>query len=114
METRHATQVAHWRTKPERLAAENVRLKKRVTELKGQLVAAKEKIPTLSKLCLGISSEKKEPAEPQGREETEHAEDIKRRPRGHRPGSKGHGRRDYSDLETVEEIHDVEVMCSCT
>ena len=53
MEMRHATQVAHWRTKPERLAAENVRLKKRATELKGQLVAAKEKIPTLSKLGFG-------------------------------------------------------------
>ena len=30
-----------------------------------------------------------------------------RRRRGQQPGSPGHGRRDYSGLETVEEIHDL-------
>ena len=113
METGHANEVAHWRAEAERLAAENVRLKKRVTELEGQLIAAMEKIATLSKLCFGASSEKKN--KPEGaaanasKEPTDQGrpDHDARRPRGQRPGSKGHGRRDYSDLETEEEIHDV-------
>ncbi|MHB1712482.1 MAG: hypothetical protein ACYCV7_13960 [Acidimicrobiales bacterium] len=55
-----------WRTKARSLAADKKRLvaelaasKARVVELEGQLIAATEKIATLSKLCFGTSSEKK-------------------------------------------------------
>jgi transposase len=42
--------------------------------------------------------------------------DEPERKRGQRPGSKGHGRRDYSHLDTREEIHDVPAearVCAC-
>lgn len=78
----------------------------RVAELDGQVAALSEKVATLAKLVFGASSEKKSPAEsPAGDAEgTEHSE---RRRRGQPPGSRGHGRQDYSGLETVEELHDV-------
>jgi len=109
----------HWRAEAERLAAENARLeaentslRSRVVELEGQVAALSEKVATLAKLVFGTSSEKK-PAEPAGGSDAGNAcagpaEGGHARPRGQRPGSAGHGRRDYSGLETVEEIHDVQ------
>lgn len=109
-----------WREKARGLAADKKRLiaelaacKARVVDLEGQLIAATEKIATLSKLCFGTSSEKKntepggagtnagEPADPG------HLRDAGRRRRGQQPGTTGHGRRDYSGLETEEVVHDV-------
>jgi hypothetical protein len=56
---------------------------------------------------VGTSSEKK-PAEPVASKDGEIVEGERhRRPRGQQPGSVGYGRRDYSGLETVEEIHDL-------
>ncbi|MGC8513299.1 MAG: hypothetical protein ACP5P1_09750, partial [Acidimicrobiales bacterium] len=116
--------LGRWRTKARRLAADEKRLvaelaasKARVVELEGQLIAATEKIATLSKLCFGTSSEKKgkEKSEPGGAGRDASGEpadpsrppDGGRRRRGQRPGSTGHGRRDYSGLETEEVFHDV-------
>ena len=125
--TNHANDVAHWRAeaarweaeaarweaKAKRLAAddarlkaENAALKKRVSELEAQVAALSERVATLAKLVFGTSSEKKKPGPPV-REQAEHHEDDKRRPRGQQPGSTGHGRRDYSGLETLEVVHDV-------
>src|SRR5687768_12355262 len=97
-----------WRGEAERLAAENTVLRARVAELEGQVAALSEKVATLTRLVFGASSEKKEkgkPAEPEP-DDADGGGGSGRR-RGQQPGSRGHGRRDYSDLETVEEIHDV-------
>jgi transposase len=68
-------------------------------------------------LVFGASSEKKQPAKPPadggkggaggtgGKSGAGGAGSG--RPRGQQPGSAGHRRRDYSHLETVEEVHDV-------
>jgi len=114
--------LERWRAKARSLAADNERLvaeltacKARVIDLEGQLDAATEKIVTLSKLCFGVSSEKKK-NEPEGAgteasgEPTDPGrppDDGSRRRRGQKPGSTGHGRRDYSALETEEVVHDV-------
>ena len=109
--TWRASAVAH----EKRAAA----LDSRVVELEAELTSANEKIATLAKLCFGTKSEKKrttaasdgegagtsaaeepsEPATPSGGE---------RRRRGQQPGSAGHGRRDYGDLETEEVVHELD------
>jgi len=114
--------VERWRAKARSLAADNKRLvkelaacKARVVDLEGQLDAATEKIVTLSKLCFGTSSEKRDKNDPEGAATEASGEptdpgrppDRSRRRRGQKPGSTGHGRRDYSALETEEVVHDV-------
>jgi len=115
--------LERWRVKARSLAADNKRLvkelatcKTRVVDLEGQLDVAREKIATLSKICFGVSSEKKkEKNEPEGAPGEASGEptvlgrppDDGRRRRGQQPGSTGHGRRDYSGLKTEEVVHDV-------
>ncbi len=94
-------------------------LERRVAELETELGTANEKIATLSKLCFGTKSEKTrtaahlegekagttaagQPAEPQTPPGGE------RRRRGQQPGSRGHGRRDYEELETEEVVYDLD------
>jgi len=109
----------HWLAEAERLAADDARLeaensslRSRVVELEGRVAALSEKVAMLAQLVFGTSSEKKKPVEPGGND-AEHAgrgdaESGPRRPRAQRRGSASHGRRDYSGLEMVEEIHDIE------
>src|SRR5688572_7871751 len=108
-----AGNVEFWRAEAERLAVENVVLRNRVAELEGQVGALAEKVAVLAKLAFGTSSEK---TAKRTRGEDEAAgespggqlgERPEKRGRGQRPGSPGHGRRDYSHLPTEEEIHDV-------
>ncbi|CAG4914993.1 unnamed protein product, partial [Acidithrix sp. C25] len=69
-------------------------------------------VTTLAKLVFGTSSEKSKSVEPRRGKDDITGE---KRPRGQQPESPGHGRRDYSALETVEVIHDVpdnERICS--
>jgi transposase len=99
-------EAAHWRGEAERLAAENAVLRARVAELEGQVAALSEKVATLAKLVFGASSEQQRPAE-SAADDADGGEHSERRRRGQQPGSRGHGRRDYSGLETVEEVHDV-------
>ncbi len=114
-------EIAHWRSETERLAvengalkAENVALRARVVELEGRIAALVEQVATLSKIVFGHSSEKSASSST-GQASPEDATapnnsfipDDESRKRGQRPGSKGHGRRDYSHLETQEVIHDV-------
>jgi len=76
-----------------------------------------EQVAVLSRMLFGRSSEKSAAGagDPQGSDGSgEQADDgggtdgdDGRPKRGQRPGSKGHGRRDYSHLDTREEIHDV-------
>ena len=92
------------------LVAENGRLRTRVAELEGQVAALSEQVATLSRLVFGTSSEKSAgktatPEDPKQR--TGGVDGAGRRRRGQQPGSRGHGRRDYSQLPTREVIHDV-------
>jgi len=107
-------EAERWRGQAERLAAENATLRARVAELEGQVAALSEKLATLAKLLFGDSSEQQRPAK-SAAGDADGGEQSERRRRGQQPGSRGHGRRDYSGLETVEEIHDVpegERVCS--
>jgi transposase len=104
--------AAYWRERAERAEGQVAELSARVGELS-------EQVAVLSRMLFGRSSEKTrsasgaedEAAEPDGLQ----APDMHDLPgqggqaarRGQRPGSRGHGRRDYSHLDTREEIHDV-------
>ena len=96
------------------LLAQNADLRSQNADLTGQVGALSEKVATLAKLAFGASSEKKPAQHGNGQNDDEHAngggcdtDKAARRPRGQQPGSKGHGRRDYSKLPTTEEIHDI-------
>jgi transposase len=100
------------------LAADNLVLRARVADLEGQLGALAEKVSVLTKLAFGTSSEKatkRAPADDDsaasavaaGGSGRDLAGTQDKRGRGQRPGSRGHGRRDYSHLPTREEVHDV-------
>lgn len=85
----------------------------RVAELSAQVALLTEQVATLSGIVFGASSEKRarperpdEQADPAGGEGAFGGEQGGRQPRrrGQRPGSAGHGRRDYSHLETEERV----------
>lgn len=112
------SETAFWRAEAERLAADNERLvardaahQARVLDLEAQVAALREKVAALAKLVFGEKSEKAKAKEaPAGATPVDGApasDTTGRRKRGQRPGSRGHGRRDYSNLETEEEVHDV-------
>ncbi len=78
-----------------------------------------KKLATYAKMLFGRSSEKKAKKEeasadpspaPDGPDES--AEEPRRR-RGQQPGAAGHGRRDYSELPTEEEVHDLGAEDRC-
>lgn len=74
-----------------------------------------EQVAVLSRMLFGRSSEKSRPGvdpdadSPAGGAAAGEVGGVAagRRARGQQPGSRGHGRRDYSHLETEEVIHDV-------
>jgi len=103
---RHAGEGEGWRAEAERWRGEAERLAAENAALRAQVAALSEKVATLARLAFGASSEKKQPATSQA-DGSDDAEGSERRRRGQQPGSAGHGRRDYSGLETVEEVHDV-------
>ncbi len=111
--------VGFWRGQAERLAADNVVLQTRVAELEGQVGALAEKVSVLARLAFGTSSEKAAKPTPGEGEDVptgDPAGGPERPRRGQRRGSRGHGRRDYSDLPTREEVHDVpegQRVCPC-
>ncbi len=104
-----AGEVARLEAENVGLRSENAELRARVAELEAQVVALSEKVATLAKLVFGTSSEQKKSAQPVARLDADVGGAVgeQRRSRGQQPGSVGHGRRDYSGLETREEIHDV-------
>lgn len=103
-----ANDVAYWRERA--LLAEA-----RVEELIAQVAALTEQVATLSKMLFGQSSEKKARSSPPG-SPVKNTVNEQQRKRGQQPGSKGHGRRDYSHLETEDVFHDVpedQKVCPC-
>jgi len=97
--------VAYWRARAERAEARAEGFQARVEELS-------EQVAVLSRMLFGRSSEKngsssgagEEPGDQQALDTGKVRESGRR---GQRPGGKGHGRRDYSHLDTREEIHEV-------
>ena len=111
--------AGYWRARAGRaealvaeLRAENAGLNARVAELAGQVAALQESVTTLSGLLFGSSSEKGgSPARRTGREGGDRPGGAGKR--GQRPGGPGHGRRDYSHLETEERVIDVDAGQRC-
>ena len=94
------------------LRAENAGLTARVAELAGQVDRLLESVTTLSGLLFGSSSEKGgSPLRRTGRAGGDRPGGAGKR--GQRPGGPGHGRRDYSHLETGERVIDVEAGQRC-
>jgi len=104
---RWRAEAERWRAEAERLEADNAVLRARVGDLEGQVAALAEKVATLAKLVFGASSEKEKRPEPETGNNADGGEGGKRRRRGQQRGSKGHGRRDYSGVETIEVVHDL-------
>ncbi|MGH3936799.1 MAG: IS66 family transposase [Pseudonocardiaceae bacterium] len=110
--------VACWRARAERAEGQVAELSVRVAELS-------EQVAVLSRMLFGRSSESARSApagedggeEPGGLSAGESGDPGRpQRGRGQRRGGPGHGRRDYSHLETREEIHDVPAdqrVCAC-
>lgn len=109
--TRQESDTVRLRAEANRLGCELAASQARVVELEGLVAALREKVATLAKLVFGTSSEKNQASQkltvPSSGEDAGAAAGEPRRRRGQQPGSTGHGRRDYSGLETVEEIHDL-------
>lgn len=106
-----AKNAEYWRVEAKRLSGDLVAARARTAELEALVGVLKAKVATLTKLIFGASSEKKpkhraKPAAP-GPGAGTGTGGCGRRRRGQQPGSRGHGRRDYSGLDTEEEIHDV-------
>lgn len=113
-----AADVAYWRARAERAEGQVGELEVRVAELS-------EQVAVLSRMLFGRSSERMNPIPARGGQAGEpdrldtrgpRDRDEPERKRGQRPGSKGHGRRDYSHLDSREEIHDVPAdqrVCAC-
>jgi len=112
-------EAGYWRARAGRaealvaeLRAENAGLTARVAELAGQVARLQESVTTLSGLLFGSSSEKGgSPSRKTGREGGGRPGGTGKR--GQRPGGPGHGRRDYSHLETVERVIDVDAGQRC-
>ena len=115
-----------WRERALRAEAENVLLKERLAVAETRLVELGEQVAVLSRMLFGRSSEKTatgagpDPVDdgaqtrPGGGDWASSAAEAPKR--GQRPGGKGHGRRDYSHLDTREETHDVpedQRTCRC-
>ncbi len=109
-------QAERWRAEAARLKEENKSLRaevkslnSKVARLEGKVAALAERVAELARLAFGKRSEKHKTPEPagEGGGAGRGSEGAKRR-RGQQPGSKGHGRRDYSHIETEEVIHDLE------
>jgi hypothetical protein len=96
-----AEALAGCRVEAQRLVARDVAQRARIADLEGQVGALTEKVSVLAKLAFGKSSEKKK-AKPtpggeglggEGSGEGTAGGEPKRRARGQRKGSRGHGRR---------------------
>jgi transposase len=113
-------EAGYWRARAGRaealvaeLRAENAGLTARVAELTGQVAALQESVTTLSGLLFGSSSEKGKPSSPARNGQAGGDRPGGAGRRGQRPGRPGHGRRDYSQLETDERIIDVDAGQRC-
>ena len=118
------SEVTSWRERAERAEERAELAERRAEQAEERLAAAEarieelaEHVAVLSRMLFGRSSEKgsagagDQPGSDGSGEQGDGSGDTDgdgdRPKRGQRPGSKGHGRRDYSHLPFREEIHDV-------
>jgi transposase len=111
------TEVTSWRERAELAERRAEQAEERLASAEARIEELVEQVAVLSRMLFGRSSEKASAGagDPQGLDGSgEQAGgggdtdgDGARPKRGQRPGSKGHGRRDYSHLDSREEIHDV-------
>ena len=120
------TDVTSWRERAERAEARAEFAERRAERAEARVEELVEQVAVLSRMLFGRSSEKGPAGGGEGGPDGgggtgeadgsgEQAGDAgggnggqdDRPKRGQRPGSKGHGRRDYSHLDCREEIHDV-------
>jgi transposase len=100
------------------LETENAKLLERIGILEEENRDLQAKVAGLNQLHFGKSTEKKKPA-PRGSSSKPPADDStgkRKRKRGQQPGSEGHGRRNYDDLPTTEEVIDLpeeDRVCEC-
>jgi transposase len=122
-------EVAHWRERAERAEASLASVEAELGEARTKIAKLTEQVATLSRMMFGRSSERggqaggvPDPDQVLDDEaETDPAADRAsgkqpNQPKGQQRGSRGHGRRDYRHLPTVEIIHDVPAeqrFCSC-
>jgi transposase len=103
--------VGYWRARAERAEARAERAEAQVAELTEQVKALQEQVAVLGRMLFSQSSEKRDRSFGGGQDDGngagEAGETLSRRRKGQRPGGKGHGRRDYSHLDTREIIHEV-------
>jgi transposase len=104
--------VAYWRARAEAAEARAERAEAAAEQLRARVEELGEQVAVLSRMLFGGSSEKNAGPTPGADGGPGKAADGGRageagRRRGQRSGGKGHGRRDYSHLDTREEFHDV-------
>jgi transposase len=110
-----ATEVAYWRDRAERAEARADLAEQRLAAAEARIEELVEQVAVLSRMMFGRSSEKAaagsgipDASHEAGESADEGAGEERVRPkRGQRPGGPGHGRRDYSHLDSREQIHDV-------
>lgn len=91
-----------------------VQQQNRETELKNEIEKLQAQLRQREHQLFGKKSEKTTKRDAKPNELTN--EEITRRKRGQQPGSKGHSRRDYSHLDTVDEdvsLLEENAVCSC-
>jgi len=112
--------VAYWRARAERLEAELADANARIAKLT-------EQVATLSRMMFGRSSERggrgggvgdpdcelDDEAATESSDGQASDSDKPKQSKGQQRGSRGHGRRDYSHLPTVEIVHDVALAQRC-
>jgi transposase len=110
------TEVTFWRERAERAERRAEQAEERLAAAEARIKDLVEQVAVLSRMLFGRSSEKASAGagDSQGSQgsgeqaDGSSGDDEQDRPkRGQRPGSKGHGRRDYSPLDSREEVHDV-------
>jgi len=108
------TDVAYWRERAVLAEGRLAVAEERLASAEARVLELAEQVAVLSRMLFGQSSEKTGPRQPGDRAGDDRPGDSgqpggsgQAGRRGQRPGGKGHGRRDYSGLETREEIHDV-------
>jgi transposase len=109
------TEVVSWRERAERAEARAERAEERLAAAEARIEELVEQVAVLSRMLFGRSSEKTPaggggldgPGEADQQGDTGGGAENARPKRGQRPGSTGHGRRDYSQLASREQIHDV-------
>lgn len=96
------SESAYWRAMHQNAVEREIKLKEKNAELKAKLRLRERQL-------FGRKSEK-------GSKDSESGNPKRsNNPRGQQPGSKGHGRRDYSHLPADKEYHDLpEDKCFCT